>query len=299
MDPPSSASPRFWAAVVVLVALIGCVGNAIGQGWFDQWVMGDGGKTHPFTAAQVAPSVIPSPDPALSSPNSIPPSSTATPPMPTATPTLPHPTPIPPTPTLMPTPLTPTATPLLLTPTPTPFPLSTLLPATLSLPQGQPFRVDREGTDTLDSLAAAFPDPTEAATRLRRWGWQEENVYRIFASDNPPRDAAGWVELRLYRFATVDGAAVALAYFSEGRMSTAGLRPLDLGPFGDQAVALAGPAYNGDEVTIYARRGSILIRVTGISPDGDPTSDVIETVLVPLRQLADEPRVLSPGLLNA
>ncbi|MDP9365464.1 MAG: hypothetical protein M3Q10_14780, partial [Chloroflexota bacterium] len=113
----------------------------------------------------------------------------------------------------------------------------------------------------------------------------------------PPPDAAGWVELHLHRFATVDGAAAALPYLASGRETAAGLRSVDLGLFGDQAVALAGPAFNGDEVTIFARRGTLVLRATGIAPAGDPTADVVEAALVPLRQLVDEPRVVSPELL--
>ncbi len=171
-----------------------------------------------------------------------------------------------------------------------------LLPDALSLPQGQPLRLYDAGSTTLADLAASLPDPAEADQRLRSFGWQE-SAYRVFAADGPPPDAAGWVELHVHRFAIVDGAAEALPYLAGGREKTAGLRPIDLGLFGDQATALAGPAFNGDEVSIYARRGSLVVRVTAIAPNGDPTADAIEAIQVPLRQLVDEPRVASPELL--
>jgi hypothetical protein len=41
---------------------------------------------------------------------------------------------------------------------------------------------------------------------------------------------------------------------------------------------VAGAADNGDELTIYARRGNLLFRVTGIAPNGDPTADVVEAL---------------------
>jgi hypothetical protein len=176
-----------------------------------------------------------------------------------------------------------------------PLALATLVPPALSLSQGQPFRIEEEGTKTLNDIAAGFADPTDTTQQLRGWGW-EGAAYRIYASDAPPRNAVGWVELDIHRFATVDAAAEALPYFVQGRMATAGLHPVDLGLFGDQAMALTGPAFNGNEVTIYARRGRILVRVTGITPRGDPTADVIAAVLIPLRQLVDEPRVVSPEL---
>jgi hypothetical protein len=66
--------------------------------------------------------------------------------------------------------------------------------------------------------------------------------------------------------------------------------------FGDQTAAVTGPAYNGTETTLYARRGNLLIRATAIAPNGNPLGDVIEVVLVPLRQLIDELGVVSPQL---
>lgn len=171
--------------------------------------------------------------------------------------------------------------------------LESLLPPTLLLPQGQPFRLEAEGGRSLDEIAAGFPDPVEAARLLREWGWQE-NAYRNFASDNPPRDAVGWVELSYHRFATADGAAAALPYYAEARGAGTALRPINLGLFGDQAAAVAGPAFNGQELTIYARRGNVLIRATGIAPVGDPTADMIDVALIPLLRLIDEPRLVSP-----
>jgi hypothetical protein len=102
----------------------------------------------------------------------------------------------------------------------------------LSLPQGQPFRLEDDGARTLTDLAASFPDPIEAERLLRGWGWQE-NAFRHFACDTPPSDAAGWAELSLHRFATADAAAEALPYFALGRMAGTALRPIELGLFGD------------------------------------------------------------------
>jgi len=178
-----------------------------------------------------------------------------------------------------------------------PLVLSTLLPTTLSLPQDQPFRLEEEGGRTLDEIADGFPDRAEAARLLREWGWQE-NAYTHYASDNPPRNAVGWVEISLHRFATADGAAAALPYYARARWSGTQLRPIDLGLFGDQSAAVMGPAFNGQELTIYARRGNVLIRATGIAPTGDPTGDVIEVALIPLLRLIDEPRVVAPELFG-
>jgi predicted metalloprotease len=179
-----------------------------------------------------------------------------------------------------------------------PIALTTLVPATLELPQGQPFRVESDGISTFDDMLSSFPDPVEAAALLREWGWQE-NVYRIYASDDPPPDAVGWLALGIHRFASVDGAAAALPFFAEARRNALGYEPVDVGLFADQTEAMTGEAFNGQELIIYARRGNLIFRVDGIAPNGNPTADVFEAILLPLRQLVDEPRVVSPELFDA
>jgi hypothetical protein len=167
----------------------------------------------------------------------------------------------------------------------------------LELPQGQPFRLESEGISTFDDMVTGFPDAVEAAQLLREWGWQE-NVYRIYASDNPPPDAVGYVTLGIHRFTSVDGAAAALPYFAAARRNALGYDPVDVGLFADQTEAMTGQAVNGEELIIYARRGNLIFRVSGIAPNGDPTADVFEALLMPLRQLVDEPRVISPQLFD-
>ena len=175
--------------------------------------------------------------------------------------------------------------------------LSTLVPSVLELPLGQPFHLESEGISTFDDMVRSFPDPVEAHELLLEWGWQE-NVYRIYASDNPPPNAVGWVALGIHRFASVDGAAAALPYFAAARRNALGYQPVDVGLFADQTEAMAGQAVNGEELIIYARRGNLVFRVDGIAPNGDPTADVFEAILMPLRQLVDEPRVVSPEFFD-
>jgi predicted metalloprotease len=175
--------------------------------------------------------------------------------------------------------------------------LSTLVPAALDLPHEQSFRLVSEGATTLETLAAGFPDPVEASRLLQAWQWNG-NIYRYFASDDPPPDGAGWVELSIHRFANADAAAAALSYFAAGRASELGLSAIDVELFGDQSEAVGGQAYNGTEMTIYARRGNLLIRATAISPSGNPRADATEVALIPLRQLIDHVGVVSPNMLD-
>jgi hypothetical protein len=146
-------------------------------------------------------------------------------------------------------------------------------------------------------MVMGLPDPAEAPALLRDWGWQE-NVYRIYATDNPPPNAVGWFALGIHRFASTDGAAAALPYFAAARRSATGYQPVDVGLFADQTEAMAGQAVNGEELIIYARRGNLIFRADGVAPNGDPTTDVFEALLIPLRQLVDDPRVVSPELFD-
>jgi hypothetical protein len=104
--------------------------------------------------------------------------------------------------------------------------------------------------------------------------------------------------LGIHRFSSVDGAASALPLFAENARNNLGYVPVDVGLFSDQTQAFTGQAYNGRELVIYARRGNLVFRVAGIARNGDPTADVFETLLIPLRQLVDEPAVVSPELFD-
>lgn len=283
--------------------------------------------THtPTATATSSPTATPTPSPTPTATPTFTPS-----PTPTATPTFtPTPSPTPTatstfTPTPSPTPIrtpTPPVTPILVIPTrppvtstptppppppppvitqcepgPTPLTLSSLLPGTLRLAPGQSFRLYETGPESLERTTAHFGNPGMAQQSLRSLGWTEAE-YRIFAADNVPANATGWLELHIHRFATTLGASDALPLLAFEYQKQTGARPVDLGVFADQSMAMAGPAYNGNEVTIFARRGNLVVRATGITPRGDPTNDVIEAILVPLGPIATDVRVVTPELLQ-
>lgn len=178
-----------------------------------------------------------------------------------------------------------------------PLPLLSLVPSGLELPRGY-VSESEQGTSSFSDMLASFPDQDEAAAFLREWGWRE-NVYRIYTADNAPPNAVDWIVVAVHRFDSVDGAAAALPFFAEARRNATGFAPIDVGLFADQTEAMIGNTGEGRELIIYARRGNLVFRVDGIAPVGDPTADVVEALLVPLRQLVDEPRVVSPALFDA
>lgn len=175
--------------------------------------------------------------------------------------------------------------------------IESLLPDELTLPQGQPIRIETEGISTFDEMVAAFPRLPNARDRLVDWGW-EDNVYRTYGADNPPFNGAGSIAIGIHRFASADGAAEALPLFAEARRESTGYEPVDVGLFADQTEAMFGQSPTGAELIIYARRGNLVFRATGVAPNGDPTADVFEALLVPLRLLVDEPRVVSRELFD-
>jgi S1-C subfamily serine protease len=181
-----------------------------------------------------------------------------------------------PTPTAAPSTATPTPT-ASPTMTPTPavtLPLTELLPDVLPLAHASCFRVESEGAFTLEELASRFPSSDEAAAQLRDWDWQE-NAYRAFACDNPPTGEVGYVYISLHRFANSSAAPQAVDYFAASLAEGTTLTYVMAPAVGDYAVALSGPAVNGDEFTLHTSSGGLVIRVTGVSPSGLPVENVV------------------------
>ena len=153
--------------------------------------------------------------------------------------------------------------------------------------------MEDEGTSSFEDMVAGLPNPQETAELLNEWGW-EENVYRIYASDDPPPDAVGWLSIGVHRFASADGAAEALPYFADARRDALGFEPVDVGLFADQTEAMTGQAVNGEELIIYARRGNLVFRVDGMAPIGDPTGDVFRSLAGPAASSRRRSRRSSP-----
>src|SRR6188472_675490 len=79
---------------------------------------------------------------------------------------------------------------------------------------GPSFVVSENRSRTLDEQASGFANAGEAAQSLADWGWQE-NAFRVYQSaelTNTGQPIAT-IDISLTRFATADGARLAMPYF--------------------------------------------------------------------------------------
>jgi hypothetical protein len=130
------------------------------------------------------------------------------------------------------------------------------------------------GSRTLDEIAAGFPSPNEAAHLLTAWGFQG-NAYFNYAGST--RSGTTSLEISFHLFASPASATEALSYYAAGRALMLGFSPVPVGRIGDQILAIGGVRDVGNELTIYLRQGSLLVRVSAVAPVGDPSPDAIAT----------------------
>lgn len=149
-------------------------------------------------------------------------------------------------------------------------PLSALLPTAADISADLVQSEDR--ARTLGEQASMFADAGEMTQRLTAWDWQE-NVFRVYQSTIPTSSGApsATIDISLTRFASPEGAAEALPIFLQDRAAVLGetevQRPLQLG---DETRALRGETPTGDDVTLYVRQGSLLLRVSVTTLQGTP-----------------------------
>jgi predicted metalloprotease len=166
----------------------------------------------------------------------------------------------------------PTTPPLILTPTPTPS-ITSYLPLALPLTHAGCFRIEEDRNLTFDEIAGRLGGTADARMRLQEWGWQA-SAGRTFACDGPPYGAAGWVDIGVHLFSSPASAQQAVDYYAALRAEGTNLTNAAPPFVGDYSAALAGPTTNGTEFTLYASRGPLLIRVTGVSPTVSPFANV-------------------------
>lgn len=151
------------------------------------------------------------------------------------------------------------------------------------------------GGRSLDEIAAGFPAPDEAATLLRAWGWAA-NAFFNYAGETVNGTTS--LEVSLHLFADDPSATEALSYFAAGRALAVGLDPVPIGRIGDEVLAIGGRRDGGNEVTIYVRSGAILVRVSAVTPSGDPFPDADATAAQFLVDIQGDPGRASATTLD-
>ena len=148
--------------------------------------------------------------------------------------------------------------------------LRELLPAAADIGPGYVAVDDR--ARTLGEQAAMFGNPDEAGRLLATWGWRD-NAFVVFQAVDPTAGGAPvtTVDISLTRFAAAADAAAALAYFLDDRAAVLGqgeAQNLSQWTGGDELRAIAGPVPGGDDTTLYARSGPLLLRVSATAAPG-------------------------------
>jgi S1-C subfamily serine protease len=150
--------------------------------------------------------------------------------------------------------------------------LADLLPTEDEAPQG--LTMTEDATRTEDEVARSL-GTADAAQRLDDWGWTS-NAYRRFSGTHMSAGSTTFLDVSIHRFASAEGAAEALTYFSNQVMSAQGLDEVPVVPLGDAVRAVIGTSDDGTaNVVVYVQHGEDVIRVGGSSADGDPMDDVV------------------------
>lgn len=140
-----------------------------------------------------------------------------------------------------------------------------LLPAATEI--GPSFVATENRSRSLDEQASGFANAGEAAQSLADWGWQE-NAFRVYQSAELTNTGqrVATVDISLTRFATSEGARLALPYFVQDRAAVLGQREAPQAQrVGDETRALSGPIDGGEDITFYARSGPLLLRISTTS----------------------------------
>lgn len=143
--------------------------------------------------------------------------------------------------------------------------LTDLLPTEADVPAGLVMTQDAERT--LEEVAVNYSDPAGAERRFTDWGWAG-NVARSFEGSDQTGGITS-IYVSLHRFGDADSTAQALEYSLADQAATTGATNIDVSSFGDRVQALALSYTDGNEVTVYAQQGTVLIRVTVVAMGRD------------------------------
>lgn len=156
--------------------------------------------------------------------------------------------------------------------------LTGLLPVAEQVPEALTSVTD--GSRTQEEVVDALGGGRPAETSLIDWGWTGNVERQFLAADLENADPASTTVLTvsIHGFANPEAAAEALTFFSEILVTGNGyddVDPPELAGLGDSARMLTQTAEEGQTVALYVQDGSVMYRLGGFSPAGDPTADVI------------------------
>ena len=158
------------------------------------------------------------------------------------------------------------------------------LPDASAMPQG--LVLASESTRTEAEVVTALGGSRDAETRLQNWGWTG-NVERTFAASESaglPQDATTFISVSLHGFANQQAAAEALTFYSDILVAN-GYQEAEAGDIGATNRLLVLPQEDGGtEVALYVQEGSVLYRIGGYSPAGDPIPTVLDVARTTIAQ---------------
>ncbi|MDP9364960.1 MAG: neutral zinc metallopeptidase [Chloroflexota bacterium] len=127
----------------------------------------------------------------------------------------------------------------------------------------------------LPEVAANYGDPAETEQRFADWGWMDNVVREFGPADGVrlPPDATDSLYVSVHRFGDGSAAAEALDYSIANQAAATEAQAIRVGRIGDRSRALVERGEAGNAATVYAQRGTVLVRVTAVSPEGDPMAD--------------------------
>ena len=161
--------------------------------------------------------------------------------------------------------------------------LIALLPAADQVPAALTEEVDV--TRTQEEVVEALGGGRPAETNLTDWGWSGNTERQFSVADPEAADTAGttYLAVSVHGFGSPEGATEALPFFSDILVNTAGYSEAEAPDLGDSTRMLTMTDETGaTNVTLYIQQGSVLYRILGFSPEGDPTQDVIDVATATL-----------------
>jgi len=166
--------------------------------------------------------------------------------------------------------------------------LEDLLPDSNEVPPG--LILCTTGSRSLAEVAANYTNPAETQQLLITWGWQENVIQQcdVASPSALPLDSTHSLYISLHLFGSAGSAAGALNYSFSDQLDSTGAEEFQVEAIGDLTKAMSIISTDNNEITLYAQKGAILVRLTAMSPSGDPLPDLVG---VAQRTLSDVPEL--------